>query len=186
MVHWPSCCCLLFMRRSCSSVYARPIIACTSSSACSLSFSFFFCLISLGKYIFIKFCIGTSRFRAQACWTAVGWRHNGQSSICFFCALIRHRTQNTCPHTRRIGRQAIDMQTGHTEDKKVNIKYRRLCSVRKLTVIIGLRYNSSDFGKHSCTEDISKLRAKYVFVPYKARKCRTSTFYKSLVPWIFQ
>ena len=90
-----------------SPVYCRPVTAWQSRIACSRSFSLRFSLISRLKYVCIRFWRLWSRLLASALPTALFARQIGQLSICFFCAFIKHRTQNTWLQARRMGRQAI-------------------------------------------------------------------------------
>lgn len=80
---------------------------CLSMVACSRSFSLRFSLISLGKYNIMKLCSVWSKLLASALPTACSCRQIGQLYMRFRWALIRHLTQKTCPHSKRMGRQAI-------------------------------------------------------------------------------
>lgn len=83
---------------------------CLLMVACSCSFSLRFSLISLGKYNIMKFCSVWSKLLASALPTACSCRQIGQLYMRFRWALIKHLTQKTWPHSKRIGRQAIASQ----------------------------------------------------------------------------
>lgn len=85
----------------------RFTFCCLFIVACSRSFSLRFSLISLGKYNSMKFCKVWSKLWASAFPTACSCLQIGQLYNLFLCALIRQRTQNTWPHSNRIGLQAI-------------------------------------------------------------------------------